>query len=66
VVHDAGAAAVWGWQEVFHCRCSLGTATLHDLQERRKDLLLASSGFREASSTGLATYFMSRQFLTEY
>lgn len=50
------------WGDLFPCRGSLGTATLHDLQDRRKDLLLASSGFRETSSTGLATRFMLRQF----
>lgn len=48
--------------EVFPCRGFLGTPTFHDLLERKKDLLLASSGFREASAAGLATLFMLRQF----
>lgn len=50
--------------EVFLRRGFLGTSTSHDLWKRKEDLLLASSGFREASATGLATLFMLRQFFS--
>lgn len=51
--------------EVFTCRGFLGTATCCNLQERKKNLLLAYSSFRETLSAGLDTGFMLKQFFNK-